>query len=534
VLAYASETGDIVLLDTKSWVEVARLGSYLNRVENTGFVGDEGVLATQQWYDSVAVWDFGHPRPEYAEDNQYWLKRRPWRENASVSGREIQAEISERKDSVVIKTASGEELATIVFLDKKRAWIATTPDGRFDTDLNLDDVTGVHWVASNDSFHPLPPEIFMRDYYEPRLLPRLLAGELKPVRSLELLNRTQPEVGKPEVVVEPGNTKLVTVRVRVKSLRSEVQKDARGRFQQSGVYDMRLFRDGQLIGQRPSMGSEVEVATGPEDSEPERAAWRKRHQILDSRGTTMEKVIEFRHVRLPRNAEQKQVTFTAYAFSEDRVKSATATKTIDLGQTLKPRKGKAYVITVGVNRTESSPDWDLNYAANDARELSRVVSDRLGGKQFTAEPICLVSDHPDSKGIPCAKELPATKAHLQAVLDLLAGRAVKEPLRSQILKLGAIKRAEPEDLVLLTVSSHGYTDERGTFHFVLADIGAGQPQRVTEKLSKRTLSTDELSAWLRDVDAGEMVMVVPELCTAMSPPLRGDRDEPFGDPENMG
>jgi len=28
--------------------------------------------------------------------------------------------------------------------------------------------------------------------------------------------------------------------------------------------------------------------------------------------------------------------------------------------------------------------------------------------------------------------------------------------------------------------------------------------------------------------------LTPELCTAMSPPLRGDRDEPFGDPENMG
>jgi len=32
----------------------------------------------------------------------------------------------------------------------------------------------------------------------------------------------------------------------------------------------------------------------------------------------------------------------------------------------------------------------------------------------------------------------------------------------------------------------------------------------------------------------ERGMLIPELCTAMSPPLRGDRDEPFGDPENMG
>jgi hypothetical protein len=35
----------------------------------------------------------------------------------------------------------------------------------------------------DDPLTPLPLEIFMRDYYEPRLLPRILAGEkFNPVR----------------------------------------------------------------------------------------------------------------------------------------------------------------------------------------------------------------------------------------------------------------------------------------------------------------------------------------------------------------
>ena len=51
-------------------------------------------------------------------------------------------------------------------------------------------------------FTPLSFEVFMRDYYEPNLLPRLLKcteegncdKEFKPVRNLTALNRTQPKV----------------------------------------------------------------------------------------------------------------------------------------------------------------------------------------------------------------------------------------------------------------------------------------------------------------------------------------------------
>ena len=40
-----------------------------------------------------------------------------------------------------------------------------------------DDPLWGHWVFPDDPFRALAPEIFLRDYYEPRLLPRLLDPE---------------------------------------------------------------------------------------------------------------------------------------------------------------------------------------------------------------------------------------------------------------------------------------------------------------------------------------------------------------------
>jgi WD40 repeat protein len=55
-------------------------------------------------------------------------------------------------------------------------WIVLDPHGRFDAD-KPEELRGVHWVASGDPLKPLPLETFRRDYYEPRLLARLMARE---------------------------------------------------------------------------------------------------------------------------------------------------------------------------------------------------------------------------------------------------------------------------------------------------------------------------------------------------------------------
>ena len=93
-----------------------------------------------------------------------------------------------------------EPLATLISLDSND-WIVTTPDGRFDTN-KLENPQGLHWIMPDAPFTPLSFEVFMRDYYEPNLLPSLLKcneenncdQEFKPVRNLTELNRTQPKV----------------------------------------------------------------------------------------------------------------------------------------------------------------------------------------------------------------------------------------------------------------------------------------------------------------------------------------------------
>ena len=62
------------------------------------------------------------------------------------------------------------------------------------------------------------------------------------------------------------------------------------------------------------------------------------------------------------------VTFTAYAFNEDRVKSETARSEFVVPPDVPLRKPKAYVVTVGVN-SHDDPDRDLDFAAKDARDL---------------------------------------------------------------------------------------------------------------------------------------------------------------------
>jgi WD40 repeat protein len=433
-------------------------------------------------------------------------------------------------------TSTGNVLVTLnPFRDGD--WGIVSPDGRFDSN-QLDRSLPLHWVIDDQPFVPLPLEIFMRDYYEPELLPRLLscealesldpnacAKEFKPVRPLESLNRVQPLV---EVHAEWKDEAagIATVCVNVQSNSNPEMKNGKTF---TKPYDVRLFRDGQLVewGPKTSVEWQLEAPpTGPNADEEDLVRWREKTEVknLDAKGV---KELPFL-VQVPRRADLKQVVFTAYAFNEDRVKSATASATLVVDRPLRPRIGKAYLITVGVNRTESSPAWDLHYAANDARQMSQVLGDKLERtKQFVdVVRIRLVSDIPEQHK---TGEVAATKAHLEAVLDVLAGRRrVDEQLKKEISGIEVVEKAEPEDLVLLSFSSHGFTDTRGVFHIVLEDIGPHTPQTVNPKSLRNSLSSDVLSGWLRDVDAGEMTMIVDACHSEATVAAEGFKPGPMG------
>jgi uncharacterized caspase-like protein len=398
--------------------------------------------------------------------------------------------------TLVWDSDSGTELCQLISFENS-PWIVIAPEGRFDTS-NLEEVKGLHWVAPDDPMRPLPLEIFMRDYYEPRLLPRLLNGErFSQTRKLTELNRVQPGVMITAIERQKGSHDSVTVTVEVAKTKSVRQKDKRGTQRETGVYDLRLFRDGQIVGQYAD-GKPQALQQSANDKET-LLAWRSENEVrLDSNG---KRIIKFDNIKLPRRADLKQVEFTAYAFNEDRVKSQTDRKTFDIPAGLAPKKGRAYIVTVGVNAHEN-PSFNLKYSVNDARLIEKTVTEKLAKSAEYEEvmPVSLLSES--------GKQPLATKRHVRAVLDILAGRAVDGEVKKAIPNADKLHPARPEDLVLISFSSHGYADTDGSFYFVLYDTGAGAKAEVTDDLLKQALSSEELSLWLRDVDAGEMLMIV--------------------------
>ncbi len=121
------------------------------------------------------------------------------------------------------------------------------------------------------------------------------------------------------------------------------------------------------------------------------------------------------------------------------------------------------------------------------------------------------------KTVDCAK-----KEDLETVLGLLGGKTFDPKRLERIPAAKKIGAARPEDLVVISMSTHGHTDTKGAFHIVPSDVATGA------RWLQSCISADELSDWLRDVDAGEMVMIVDACHSAASVEAGGFKPGPMG------
>jgi hypothetical protein len=168
----------------------------------------------------------------------------------------------------------------------------------------------------------------------------------------------------------------------------------------------------------------------------------------------------------------------------------------------------------------------------------------MGTNQYeTVIPVTLVSDYRASEpveGEPARlrvlrKVVPrvlsdksATKENFHVVLDLLAGRAVDEKITSRIAGADKLEKVTPDDLVLIAFSSHGYTDKQGNFYIIPYNTGPVANGQITPEVLKHCISSEELSEWVRDIDSGEMVMVVDTCHSAATVEAEGFRPGPMG------
>jgi WD40 repeat protein/uncharacterized caspase-like protein len=416
----------------------------------------------------------------------------------------IKAHRTPRRAAIKTSTPTSDPLCTLVsFVDG--TWAAVDAEGRFDSN-NLEDIQGLHWIMSDDPLHPLPLELFMRDYYEPGLLARIIAGEsFRPVRSLVSLNRVQPDVRITRIDADPRKPDLVSVTIEVSAGKGGAQKSTEKTPSRNAVYNLRLFRDKRLVAYAPEENGD--------DSSGEIA--------LDSTGKS---TFVFDHIRIPHARDQKTFEFTAFAFNADRVKSATARRDYILSFPLSPARCRAYVISFGVN-ISANPDWNLRYAANDARLVQSVLVTKLKATSVFDEviPLTLISDDFDDRG-QSEQQRTATKANLCAVLFTLAGKSTEHcNAKGPIPNADRLERVTPEDLVIISIATHGYADVQGVFYLFPQDAGANISNGLAAVLPS-AISSNDLSLWLRDVDAGEMVLIVDACHSAAA--VQGDEFRP--------
>ena len=166
---------------------------------------------------------------------------------------------------------TGAHIARIV-LGKGAMSLVIDESNRFDT-TDLSEIGSLYWSFSDDPIRLQSIDLTMRDYFEPRLLPRLLAcrasspiscdQSFRQVRDLAALNRIQPGVRILSVVRgERPDEAVVTVEASAVDDKTEPNGKTH-----TDTYDLRLFRDGVLVGQWP------EAADGSDEI----GVWRQRN-----------------------------------------------------------------------------------------------------------------------------------------------------------------------------------------------------------------------------------------------------------------
>jgi WD40 repeat protein/uncharacterized caspase-like protein len=449
--------GQVQFWDLTTGTVTGAIKGHSRGVSKVAFSRDGKLLASAGTDNTIKIWDVG-TRSELRTLSGHTASIESM--DFTPDGR-LLASASEDGSTFLWDTKTGEHLLTLISLDDGGEWMVVTPQGLFDgTPVSWNQIL---WRYNQETFNVAPIEWFFNEFYYPGLLADIFAGKRPHVaQDVSKKDRRQPIV-KLSIAGQTPDSAVATRTIKVKLDVSDAPAD-KDNPQGAGAQDLRLFRNGSLVkvwhgdvlkGQSSvSLEEEITVTAGPN-------------------------------------------RLVAYAFNRDNVKSKDAPLVFNGADPLK-RKGTAYIIAVGVNEYENS-QYNLKYAKADAQSFGEEMRRRqtqLGGFE-RVEVIQLLDQD-------------ATKANILAAMKRLAGETGPPSLKAG--PLDALKRAEPEDTVVIYYAGHG-TAQAQRFYLIPHDLGyAGERTKLTEEGLKsilaHSISDIELEKAVENLDAGHLLLII--------------------------
>ncbi|HET9713574.1 MAG TPA: caspase family protein, partial [Pyrinomonadaceae bacterium] len=449
--------GQIRLWDVASGREIAAIRGHGRGVSKVAFSRDGKLLASGATDTTIKIWDVA-TRAEVRSLTGHTSNIESM--DFSPDGR-LLASAGEDGSTFLWDTKTGEHLLTLISLDDGGEWIVVTPQGLFDgTPVSWNQIL---WRYNQETFNVAPIEWFFNEFYYPGLLADVFNGKRPRVaQDVSKKDRRQPVV-KLSLVGQAPESSVATRTVKVKIDVSDAPAD-KDNPQGTGAQDVRLFRNGSLVkvwhgdvlkGQTSvTLDEEITVTAGPN-------------------------------------------RLVAYAFNRDNVKSKDAPLVFTGAETLK-RKGTAYIIAVGVNEYANN-QYNLKYAVADAKSFGEEMRRRqtqLAGFE-RVEVVQLLDQE-------------ATKANILEAIKRLTGEPGPPTLKSG--PLDALKRAEPEDTVVIYYAGHG-TAQAQRFYLIPHDLGyTGERTKLTEQGLKtilaHSISDIELETAVEGLDAGHLLLII--------------------------
>src|SRR5215213_586703 len=449
--------GQVQLWDVTTGREIAAIKGHGRGVSKVAFSRDGKMLASGGTDNTIKIWDVAtQGELRTLAGHTAGIESMDF----SPDGR-LLASAGDDGSTFLWDTKTGEHLLTLISLDDGGEWMVVTPQGLFDgTPVSWNQIL---WRYNQETFNVAPIEWFFNEFYYPGLLADVFAGKRPRVaQDVSKKDRRQPVVKLSLAGQAPESTVATrTVKVKIDVTDAPADKDNP---QGTGAQDIRLFRNGSLVkvwhgdvlkGQpNVSFEEEITVTAGPN-------------------------------------------RLVAYGFNRDNVKSKDAPLLFTGAVTLK-RKGTAYIIAVGVNEYANT-QYNLKYATADARSFADEVRGRqiqIGGFERVEVVQLLDQD--------------ATKPNILAAIKRLAGESGPPSLKAGPFYV--LKRAEPEDTVIIYFAGHG-TAQAQRFYLIPHDLGyTGERTKLTEQglstMLAHSISDIELQAAVESLDAGHLLLII--------------------------